>query len=108
MEDQRSAWQRRSALKARLGNLFAKCPYCQTTDFLPAGDGDKELVCAQCGGYASRRVILERLAEEAAELGELTLARLKKERLQNGKKSGPDRGAANKNRRDMARRPATP
>lgn len=68
-------------MKLRVGNLFAECPYCGSTEFLPAEDEDsRELNCAQCGGYASRQVVLERVGDAATELARAGLARLKNER----------------------------
>lgn len=70
-------------MQVRLGDLFAECPYCSSTEFLAPQEADedaRQLVCATCGGYASRVVVLENLAEKAGELGSLMLARLKEER----------------------------
>lgn len=70
-------------MHVRLGELFAECPYCGGRNFVaPEAGGEEpgELACEGCGGYASRDVILERLAERVGELGALTLERLKAER----------------------------
>lgn len=69
-------------MNVQLGPLLAQCPYCSSTEFVAAEADSLELTCAKCGGSASRRVVLERVAERAAELGELTLARLRQERRQ--------------------------
>jgi hypothetical protein len=53
-----------------------------------ADEESLELVCERCGGYASRAVVLERVADKAGELGRLTLARLKLER---SRRKRPDR-----------------
>ncbi|HVL35235.1 MAG TPA: hypothetical protein VM489_06140 [Burkholderiales bacterium] len=52
-------------MQVRLGDLVAKCPYCEHTEFVASDDDDRELVCERCGGYASREVVLERLAAGA-------------------------------------------
>lgn len=69
-------------MKVRLGDLLAECPYCGSTDFEAGDDSNEapELRCARCDGYASRNVVLERLADKAGELGRLTLARMSEER----------------------------
>ena len=55
-------------VKLQLGDLLVKCPYCEATEFVAADEGaePREVVCACCGGYASRRVLLERLRVKAA------------------------------------------
>ena len=50
-----------------MGNK-AKCPYCGSSEFLPQNDAANEpieVVCAACGGYASRQILLEWLTENA-------------------------------------------
>lgn len=71
-------------MRLRLGRLSAECPYCGSKDFAASDEDAREVVCASCGGYASRAVVLERLAERVAELGRLTLARLSAERRRRG------------------------
>lgn len=70
-------------MKVSVGNYAVKCPYCGNTDFAPS-DGplaeQQELVCAQCGGYASRKILLERVGDEAALDARRARDRLKKER----------------------------
>jgi len=44
----------------------AKCPYCGSGKFFPqhdAADEPIEVVCAACGGHASRKILLEGLTE---------------------------------------------
>src|SRR5690606_37476578 len=81
-------WRKRDeAMKVRLGELLAECPYCGSTDFAGGDDANeaRELRCARCDGYASRKVVLETLADKAGELGRLTLARLSEERRRKDK-----------------------
>ncbi|HZM35344.1 MAG TPA: hypothetical protein VFC18_12730 [Burkholderiales bacterium] len=73
-------------MRVPLGDLFAECPYCGSLDFLEDGAQSSELACARCGGFASRQVILERLAQQAGELGALTLERMKAERFSRNRK----------------------
>src|SRR5947207_12642696 len=50
-----------------MGNK-AKCPYCGSSEFLPQNDAANEpieVVCAACGGHASRQILLEWLTENA-------------------------------------------
>jgi PHP family Zn ribbon phosphoesterase len=81
-------WVGDGAMKVRLGEFHAQCPYCEHTDFQASDEESLELVCEHCGGYASRAVVLERVADKAGELGRLTLARLKLER---SRRKRPDR-----------------
>jgi len=70
-------------MEVRLGDLVGECPYCGSTEFVAPDDegpGGGEVTCAQCGGSASRAVVLELVAERAAYLGALTLSRLRRER----------------------------
>jgi transcription initiation factor TFIIIB Brf1 subunit/transcription initiation factor TFIIB len=57
-----------TVMKVSVGDQCAKCPYCGGTEFLPSDDSaapPHELVCAQCGGYASRKLLIDRMADEA-------------------------------------------
>jgi hypothetical protein len=50
-----------------------KCPYCGSTEFLPPADaasGPVELACAQCGGRASRKLLLKPLGDDLLPLAE--------------------------------------
>lgn len=67
-------------MKLRVGELYAQCPYCGSTDFLPHDAKGRELVCAACEGHASRQVLLDRLGDSAAELARASLSRLAEER----------------------------
>lgn len=70
-------------MKVRLGDYYAKCPYCGSTDFLGGDDAaSAELACARCGGYASRRLLLDRIADEA--IVPANGARLKSQRRPKG------------------------
>jgi hypothetical protein len=56
-------------MRVGVGDKYAKCPYCGSAEFV-AEDVDaaappRELECARCGGYASRKLLLERVGEEA-------------------------------------------
>lgn len=55
-------------MQFKLGDRFARCPYCGGTEFVaPEGPAtpSRELACAQCGGFASRKLVLEHLRDEA-------------------------------------------
>ena len=55
-------------MRFKLGDRFARCPYCEGTEFMaPEGSGTppRELACAQCGGFVSRKLVLEHLRDEA-------------------------------------------
>jgi hypothetical protein len=67
-------------MKLRLGDLFAQCPYCGNDEFLPLEGENRELVCANCDGHASRQVILERVGDAAAARARESLVRLNAER----------------------------
>jgi hypothetical protein len=57
-------------MRLGVGDQYAKCPYCGSVDFVPEEPGapaPPELQCAECGGYASRKVLLERSGEDAIE-----------------------------------------
>jgi hypothetical protein len=73
-------------MKLRVGELYAQCPYCGNTDFLPHDADGREVVCAACEGHASRLVLLERLGDSAAELARISLSRLAEERRRKRKK----------------------
>jgi transcription initiation factor TFIIIB Brf1 subunit/transcription initiation factor TFIIB len=75
-------------MKLRVGNLLAQCPYCGSAEFAEPADEDRDLVCADCGGRASRQVVLDRLGDHASELARDTLARLKQERRSKRNKPG--------------------
>ena len=48
-------------------NGAAKCPYCGAMEFVPQADSTippQEEVCAQCGGYVSHKLLVERAADE--------------------------------------------
>ena len=54
-------------MRLAVGEAVAKCPYCGGLDFLPQDDAAREppeVVCAKCGGYASRKVLLEQLQDK--------------------------------------------
>jgi transcription initiation factor TFIIIB Brf1 subunit/transcription initiation factor TFIIB len=68
------------AMKLRVGDLYAECPYCGSTDFVARDDESRELVCAQCDGYSSRQLLLERIGDTAAQQARASLIRLKNER----------------------------
>jgi hypothetical protein len=68
------------AMKLRVGDLFAQCPYCGGDEFLSPEGENRELVCANCDGHASRQVILERLGDAAAARARESLVRLKEQR----------------------------
>jgi len=72
-----------AAMKISVGDYFAKCPYCGSMEFLPGDDPASEpheLACADCGGYASRQVVLDRIGDEATLRAEEALDRLRKKR----------------------------
>ena len=57
-------------MQVRIGERYARCPYCGGTEFVLSEDSCRppvELACAHCGGVASRKVLLERTREELVE-----------------------------------------
>jgi hypothetical protein len=66
-------------MKLGIGDLYAECPYCGSTEFAAHEEQSRELMCIQCEGYASRRLLLERLGDAAAMQARASLDRLKEE-----------------------------
>lgn len=67
-------------MKVRVEDCYARCPYCGSMDFLEGDDsgaGPQELECERCGGYASRKLLLDRIGDEAIAQSKESLARLK-------------------------------
>ena len=55
-------------MQFKLGERFARCPYCGSIEFVAAERSPsppRELVCARCGGFASRKVVLDNLRAAA-------------------------------------------
>jgi len=56
-------------MKVKAGDDFVRCPYCGSTEFiveeLSAAIEPRELICADCGGATSRRVLVERAEQNA-------------------------------------------
>lgn len=55
-------------MRLSVGERYARCPYCGGTEFLeaePSATPPLELACAQCGGFASRKIVLESPGDEA-------------------------------------------
>lgn len=69
-------------MRIQVGDQFACCPYCGGLEFQPPPDAEEllELECAACGGHASRKIVLERLGDEAMERARASLEQLKKDR----------------------------
>jgi hypothetical protein len=59
-------------MRVGIGDSYARCPYCGSVEFA-ADDFDaappRELLCAQCGGYASRKLLLDQITRKPAERG---------------------------------------
>ncbi len=54
-------------MQVKIGERYVRCPYCGATEFLDSDDRASppiELACARCGGFSSRKVLLERVAED--------------------------------------------
>jgi hypothetical protein len=54
-----------TVMRVGAGDYCARCPYCGSPDFA-AEDADavappQELICARCGGYASRKLLLDEI-----------------------------------------------
>jgi hypothetical protein len=75
-------------MKLRVGDLFAQCPYCGSAEFAEPADEDRDLVCAACGGHASRQVVLDHLGDHASALARDTLARLRQQQRDKRNKPG--------------------
>ncbi len=68
-------------MRVTVGDNYATCPYCGSVDFAADEPGapapPQELQCAQCGGFASRKLLLDRIGEEAMLQAKESIARLK-------------------------------
>jgi hypothetical protein len=60
-------------MRVQVEDQYAKCPYCGSIDFAsdadPAGLPPQEVVCARCGGYASRKLLIDALRAACAKGG---------------------------------------
>jgi hypothetical protein len=60
-------------MRVQVEDQYAKCPYCGSVDFASEGDNaaapPQELVCARCGGHASRKLLLDALRSACAKGG---------------------------------------
>ena len=53
-------------MRVSVGERYARCPYCGGIEFMEdksSAGPPLELICARCGGFASRKILLERAAD---------------------------------------------